>query len=201
MSVLEIERNFLSRKYCFRAKKRRGWDSNPCGPEGPRALKARALTTLPPRLSGHSWVSCLFLFSVPEQYFHSVKIIKCVPRGVLMGNIVEVSLNRELLDAIFEGARRLYPRETFLLLRGKKTKNLIHVTDLVVPPLTVYGYGFANFPLHMLPMDFSLVGTVHSHPSGNVSPSNVDLNHFFGRILMIVGCPIRRRAERGSLRF
>ena len=106
-----------------------------------------------------------------------------------MGNSVTVSMSWELLDAIFEGARRLYPRETFMLLRGKKTKDLIQVTDLVVPPLTVYGYGFANFPLHMLPTDFSLVGTVHSHPSGNVMPSNVDLNHFFGRILMIVGFP------------
>jgi proteasome lid subunit RPN8/RPN11 len=38
-------------------------------------------------------------------------------------------------------------------------------------------------------MDFSLVGTVHSHPSGNKTPSDVDLNHFFGRILMIVGYP------------
>ncbi|TRO48676.1 hypothetical protein E2P47_02590 [Candidatus Bathyarchaeota archaeon] len=41
----------------------------------------------------------------------------------------------------------------------------------------------------MLPMDFSVVGTVHSHPSGNINPSNLDLNHFFGRILMIVGFP------------
>ena len=31
------------------AKERREWDSNPCGPGGPRALKARALTTLPSR--------------------------------------------------------------------------------------------------------------------------------------------------------
>ena len=100
-----------------------------------------------------------------------------------------VQVPEELLDAIFEGARRLYPKETFMLLRGKKSKNAIHVTDLVVPPLAVYGYGFANFPLHMLPMDFSIVGTVHSHPSGNIAPSHVDLNHFLGRILMIVGFP------------
>jgi proteasome lid subunit RPN8/RPN11 len=100
-----------------------------------------------------------------------------------------VQVPEELLDAIFEGARRLYPKETFMLLRGKKSKNAIHVTDLVVPPLAVYGYGFANFPLHMLPMDFSIVGTVHSHPSGNLTPSDVDFNHFFGRILMIVGFP------------
>jgi proteasome lid subunit RPN8/RPN11 len=100
-----------------------------------------------------------------------------------------VSMSVELLDSIFEGAKRLYPKETFLLLRGKKHKDEIRVSDLVVPPLAVYGYGFANLPFHMLPMDFSVVGTVHSHPSGNINPSSVDLNHFFGRILMIVGFP------------
>jgi proteasome lid subunit RPN8/RPN11 len=106
-----------------------------------------------------------------------------------MGNNLTVSVSAELLDSIFEGAKRLYPKETFLLLRGKKSKNSIRVTDLVVPPLAVYGYGFANLPFHMLPMDFSVVGTAHSHPSGNINPSSVDLNHFFGRILMIVGFP------------
>jgi proteasome lid subunit RPN8/RPN11 len=106
-----------------------------------------------------------------------------------MANTVTVSMSAELLDSIFEGAKRLYPKETFLLLRGKKSKNEIHVTDLVIPPLAVYGYGFANLPFHMLPMDFSIVGTVHSHPSGNINPSKVDLNHFFGRVLMIVGFP------------
>jgi proteasome lid subunit RPN8/RPN11 len=106
-----------------------------------------------------------------------------------MGNNLSVSMSAELLDSIFEGAKRLYPKETFLLLRGKKSKNEIRVSELVVPPLAVYGYGFANLPFHMLPMDFSVVGTVHSHPSGNINPSSVDLNHFFGRILMIVGFP------------
>jgi proteasome lid subunit RPN8/RPN11 len=106
-----------------------------------------------------------------------------------MGDNLTVSMSAELLDSIFEGARRLYPKETFLLLRGKKRNGEIRVTDLVVPPLAVYGYGFANLPFHMLPMDFSVVGTVHSHPSGNINPSDVDINHFFGRILMIVGYP------------
>jgi len=106
-----------------------------------------------------------------------------------MGNDLTVSMSAELLESIFEGARRLYPKETFLLLRGKKHKGEIYVTELVVPPLAVYGYGFANLPFHMLPMDFSVVGSVHSHPSGNIKPSSVDLNHFFGRVLMIVGFP------------
>jgi proteasome lid subunit RPN8/RPN11 len=41
----------------------------------------------------------------------------------------------------------------------------------------------------MLPMDFSIIGTVHSHPSGNLTPSHTDLNHVFGIVLMIVGFP------------
>ena len=110
-----------------------------------------------------------------------------------MDNHMVVSMSIELLDSIFEGSRRLYPKEVFLLLRGKKVKDRISVTDLVVPPLAVYGYGFANLPFHMLPADFSIIGTVHSHPSGNVSPSNVDINHFYGRILMIVGYPFKDR--------
>ncbi len=100
-----------------------------------------------------------------------------------------VLLPREILDAIYAGAKQLYPRESFLLLRGKKKKGTIRVTDLVVAPFAVHGKGFANFNPYILPGDFSLVGTVHSHPSGNNSPSHVDLNHFFGRILMIVGYP------------
>ena len=108
-----------------------------------------------------------------------------------MDKKIIVSLSAELLDSIFESARRLYPKETFLLLRGKKGKGVIQVNDLVVPPLAVYGYGFANLPFHMLPIDLSIVGTVHSHPSGNIRPSNVDVNHFFGRVLMIVGFPFK----------
>jgi proteasome lid subunit RPN8/RPN11 len=106
-----------------------------------------------------------------------------------MATPTTVQLPKELLDAIFAGAKQLYPRESFLLLRGKKRKDVIHVSDLILAPFTVHGRGFADFSPHMLPMDFSIVGTVHSHPSGNISPSNVDLNHFFGRILMIVGYP------------
>ena len=106
-----------------------------------------------------------------------------------MAKTQEVSMSQELLDSIFEGAKRLYPRETILLLRGKKIKDALRIVDLVIPPLATYGHGFANYPLHLLPMDFSLVGTVHSHPSGNKTPSDVDFNHFFGRILMIVGYP------------
>ncbi len=103
----------------------------------------------------------------------------------------KVCMPRELLNAIFQGAKHLYPRESILLLRGKKARNLITVTDLLVPPLARYGQGTAHMPIHMIPVDFSIVGTVHSHPSGNFRPSDTDLNYFFGRILMIVAFPFQ----------
>ena len=102
---------------------------------------------------------------------------------------ITVSISQELLQAVFEGAKRLYPRETILLLRGERKKNSIKISDLIVPPLATYGKSFANIPLYRLPIDFSIIGTVHSHPSGNITPSAADLNHFFGGILMIAGYP------------
>jgi len=107
----------------------------------------------------------------------------------VLKDISKVSLNKELLQAIFEGARSLYPKEVILLLRGRKRKNLIEITDLVVPPLANYGRGFADIKLHMMPMDFSIMGTAHSHPSGNLNPSFTDLNHFLGIVLMITAYP------------
>jgi len=108
---------------------------------------------------------------------------------------MKISMRQELLQTMLEGAKRLYPKESILLLRGRKSKNQIGITDLLVPPLATYGHGFANIPLHMMPMDFSIVGTMHSHPSGSFKPSNTDLNHFFGAILMIAAFPFENETN------
>lgn len=112
-----------------------------------------------------------------------------------MAKTAAVSIPRDLLDSIYESARQLYPKETVLLLRGKKKKDTIYITDLLVPPFATYGYGFANLPFHMLPMDFSIMGMVHSHPSGDKSASDVDANHFYGRIMMIAGYPYQTEQD------
>jgi proteasome lid subunit RPN8/RPN11 len=100
-----------------------------------------------------------------------------------------VHIPSNILDAIYAGAKELYPRESFLLLRGKKSKGIISITDLVLAPFAAHEEGAVHFNPYMFAGDFSIVGTVHSHPSGNNSPSDTDLNYFFGRILMIVGFP------------
>ncbi len=69
-----------------------------------------------------------------------------------MGAIVTVSIPRNLLETILEGAKQLYPRESFLLLRGKKSKGVISVSDLIIAPFAVHGRGFASFSPHMLHM-------------------------------------------------
>jgi proteasome lid subunit RPN8/RPN11 len=107
----------------------------------------------------------------------------------MSGPELTVHLPLGILECIYAGAKQLYPRESFLLLRGKKRKNILYIEDLVLAPFAVHGEGFASFNPYMFSGDFSLVGTVHSHPTGDNSPSDVDLNYFFGRILMIVGYP------------
>jgi len=100
-----------------------------------------------------------------------------------------VCIRRDLLNNVLNNAASMHPREMLLLLRGKKNKDEITVTELLVPPLALHGRGFTVFQSHMLPIDFSLVGTVHSHPSGVLQPSLADLHHAFGRIIMIVTFP------------
>ncbi|XHH09687.1 MAG: Mov34/MPN/PAD-1 family protein [Candidatus Bathyarchaeia archaeon] len=112
-----------------------------------------------------------------------------------MAKTIAVSISRELLYSIYASAKQLYPKETVLLLRGKKKKDTIYITDLLVPPFATYGIGFANLPFHMLPMDFSIMGIVHSHPSDDKSASDVDANHFYGRIMMIAGFPYENERD------
>lgn len=100
-----------------------------------------------------------------------------------------VAIKKETLHDILTNAALMHPREMLLILRGKKGKNEITITELLVPPLAFHGRSSTGFQSHMLPMDFSLVGTVHSHPSGVLEPSVVDLHHSFGRIIMIVAFP------------
>jgi proteasome lid subunit RPN8/RPN11 len=103
--------------------------------------------------------------------------------------VKRVLISRTVIDSILTYGKIQYPREGILLLRGKIDKNDIRVNEVVVPPLAVHGRGFSQFSLHMLPMDFSVIGTAHSHPSGVLRPSVGDLNHFYGRIMIITGYP------------
>jgi proteasome lid subunit RPN8/RPN11 len=97
-------------------------------------------------------------------------------------------ITRKCLELIFESSKSNYPQEFGALLRvdrvDKKT-----IIEVVLLPGTISGDSHAIFHLHMLPIDYSIVGTVHSHPSSIARPSDADLDLFnhFGKIHIIVG--------------
>jgi proteasome lid subunit RPN8/RPN11 len=119
-----------------------------------------------------------------------LRITGCV---TAIGKIVLI--NRSVIDSILTYAKINYPREGILILRGTMDKKEIRVNEVIVPPSATHGHGFSSFPLHMLPMDLSMMGTAHSHPSGVLQPSVGDLNYFYGRILVITAYPYDSEAQ------
>lgn len=99
-------------------------------------------------------------------------------------------IKQKCLDLILESAKSVYPNEFGGLLRVDEEKKDT-ITEIVILPGTVQGETHAIFKLHMLPIDFSIVGTVHSHPSPNAIPSYADLQLFSkkGSIHIIAGAP------------
>lgn len=103
--------------------------------------------------------------------------------------LMEVVLSREMLEGLFCLAKENHPREIFLLLRGKISNCSAYIDELIYPINTTFGYGFSGFNPHNLPLDPSIIGSVHSHPSGTSKPSIQDLHNFFGVIMVILAYP------------
>ena len=102
-----------------------------------------------------------------------------------------VRFEKSVADSILSSAIDTYPRETILLMRGRLEQEEILINDLVIPPLARHGFGFSGFPNIMLPLDLKVMGVSHSHPSGVLRPSIQDLNHFYGKIMVIAAYPFQ----------
>ncbi|OGD54809.1 hypothetical protein A3K80_01305 [Candidatus Bathyarchaeota archaeon RBG_13_38_9] len=98
-------------------------------------------------------------------------------------------INQSVLDSILSYAKMAYPKESILILQGKTTKKSIEVNEVIIPPFATHGQGFSSFSPFMLPISFSIVGVAHSHPSGVLLPSTYDLNHVYGKFMIIVVYP------------
>jgi proteasome lid subunit RPN8/RPN11 len=99
-------------------------------------------------------------------------------------------IRQDCLALICECAKDEYPHEFGGLLRvDPLDKHLI--SELVILPGTVSGDAHTLFQMHMRPLDFSIVGTVHSHPSSSPFPSRADLQFFqkYGRVHIIAAYP------------
>jgi len=100
-------------------------------------------------------------------------------------------IKKKTLNMILEASKSSHPNEFGALLRATEGE----IGELILLPGTVSGNSSAIFRLEMLPIDFSIVGSVHSHPSGSFHPSRADLDFFHrsGRIHIIVRYPYSSR--------
>lgn len=102
------------------------------------------------------------------------------------------SIRKRTLKMILEASKSSYPEEFGAFLRAEKGV----VRELILLPGTVTGHSHASFKLYMLPIDFTIVGTVHSHPSGACYPSDADLELFrkYGWVHIIACMPYDRNS-------
>ena len=103
--------------------------------------------------------------------------------------VQRVVFRKEVVDSLFSYSAMAYPNEGILLMRGKSKKGVVEVTGVAVPPLATHGAAFSSFSWWKLPIDLSYLGVAHSHPSGNHHPSQEDLLHASGKIMVIMGYP------------
>ena len=106
-------------------------------------------------------------------------------------------IRKETLNLILEVSKESYPKEFAATLIAKK--GIIEEINLL--PGTLSGSTTAILRTHMQPPDImlSVVGIVHSHPSGNFSPSGADLHFFskYGNTHIIVGMPYDIKSWQG----
>ena len=97
------------------------------------------------------------------------------------------AIEREALEFILQASRASHPREFAGILRAREGV----IYEILLLPGTSSSSGSALLRPHMLPLDPSACGTVHSHPSASSRPSEEDLRFFakFGRVHIIVAYP------------
>ena len=97
------------------------------------------------------------------------------------------AIRRDVLETIIGGAKNAMPHEFAATMRARD--GIIY--ELVFVPGTLSGETSAIMSFYNLPPDPEIVGSVHSHPSGNYNPSEADRNLFskHGMTHIIIGFP------------
>jgi proteasome lid subunit RPN8/RPN11 len=91
---------------------------------------------------------------------------------------MKVTITRDVLESCLLGAQESYPREFLGMLAGTRAKDEIRIDRLYLAPLTESDEGSVHFDEFNLPIALGVVGTFHSHPSGQALPSKADLRMF-----------------------
>ncbi len=116
-----------------------------------------------------------------------VELINEILAFVNMMQTNEIGIEAELLDGLLALCRQQHPREILGLLRIDKGI----FTEFILPPGAITSDTSGVFFPSRLPMDSTIEGSVHSHPTGNITPSIQDLASVFqkNRFNFIIGYP------------
>ena len=60
--------------------------------------------------------------------------------------VTRLTIKRSAVDSILTYAQMAYPKEVILLLKGHVTSLETIISEVVIPPRAVHGFGFAHFP-------------------------------------------------------
>lgn len=83
-------------------------------------------------------------------------------------------IEADVLDIVHEAAKGSFPKEFVAALRAEKGV----ITEILLFPGAYSNEHSAFMQLYNMPIDLSVVGTVHSHPGPSNRPSSADLHLF-----------------------
>lgn len=98
-----------------------------------------------------------------------------------------MKVRKGVIELVMESSKSSLPNEFAAILKAKKDV----IYEIALLPGTISGDRSAIMQIWMRPIDLNYVGTVHSHPSGVISPSDEDKSLYskFGNTHIIVGYP------------
>jgi proteasome lid subunit RPN8/RPN11 len=89
---------------------------------------------------------------------------------------------KDVLESIMEFSKSFYPNEFSGMLFSRN--NIIE--EIYIIPQTKSNQNSAVIRLDFVPLSLSINGSVHSHPSGDGSPSRADLSFFQTKEINII---------------
>ncbi|MFC2174675.1 Mov34/MPN/PAD-1 family protein [archaeon] len=96
-----------------------------------------------------------------------------------------MKISQTAVEFILETAKNAYPREFVGMLRANEGV----ITEILIIPGSKFEKNYSSVLTNMVPLDPSIVGSVHSHP-GPARPSRADLRFFErGMVNLIAGYP------------
>jgi proteasome lid subunit RPN8/RPN11 len=107
-------------------------------------------------------------------------------------------VNERDLSVFKRWASRIYPREVYGIMLGKKLKNIYKVLKIIIPPIveSTYDYVIPNYSeidKIIASSGLSYIGAIHSHPQAPPTLSSHDYQYWNGKDKVLGILSVRRR--------